>query len=253
MNYLTNLIDFHTHLDQYNEKQLYSELEHFDGIIVSSSVNYNSYLKNKRIEQNAPYNAKIIPAFGIHPKYADNVPIDLSIYDTTCNQSPLIGEIGMDFCWYKDSTPLQQEIVFRYFLEHCHHNNKYCIIHTKDAEKLICRILEEYPNCKPIIHWYDGPLDIYEEFIHRGYYQTFGCETCRSKNIQNMLLKTPQNLILAETDNPESEIWLGGNDSSIFLINKIYQDIANVLGTTLVHVQEIINSNSTQILKELKL
>ena len=77
-----------------------------------------------------------------------------------------------------------------------------------DAEMQICNILTEYPNAKPIIHWYDGPEKVYKEFIKRGYMQTFGCETIRSKHIQSLLLETPHNLILAETDNPTAETWL---------------------------------------------
>lgn len=247
-----NYVDFHTHLDWYNQDELMLQLEKFSGIIVAASVDAGSFLKNQRISEAASkFNCRIIPTVGIHPKNAAEAPENLSVYDEFCKKSPLIGEIGMDFCWYKDASPEKQEQVFRYFLNHCNEYEKYCVIHTKDAESQVVRILEDYPKAKPVIHWYDGPEEIFQEFCHRGYYQTFGCETIRSKHIQKLLCQTPLELILAETDNPDSEPWLGGNDNSVKLIERVYSDIGKVLGMETGEVSELINKNSSRILNGL--
>lgn len=241
-------IDFHTHLDFYkNQEELCDQLSRFSGIIVAASVDAESYLKNKEIAQKCNSSTlKIIPTFGIHPsKASENVQkLEAGAFDSLLEESNLIGEIGMDFEWHKDVPAHDQERVFRYILNHCNQNKKFCVIHTKAAEKEICAILKDYPHAKPIIHWYDGPKNVYEEFISRSYMQTFGCETCRSAHIQSLLKITPKNLILAETDNPDSEPWLGGTDSSIFLIEKIYTDIAKVLGMSLTDAEKLLNENA---------
>lgn len=244
-------IDFHTHLDWYNQDELLKQLQKFQGTIITASVDAQSFHKNLMLAQLASAgskNCQIIPTVGIHPKNAAEAPENLSFYDELCAKSPIIGEIGMDFCWYKDASPAKQEQVFRYFLNHCNETGKYCVIHTKDAEPQIARILEDYPKAKPIIHWYDGPEDVFQEFCARGYYQTFGCETNRSKNIQKLLLQTPHNLILAETDNPTAEPWLGGTDNSVNLIKRVYKDIGSVLGLSEFAVNELLNRNSAEIL-----
>lgn len=243
------IVDFHTHLNWYEDsKALQSQLQNFHGIIIAASVDAESFRRNQQIAQvNNNENLTIIPTFGIHPERVLQAPKDLSIYEELCDSSPIIGEIGMDFCWYKEASPAAQERVFRYFLEHCNKTGKYCVIHTKDAEKEICEILKDYPNAKPIIHWYDGPEDIYQEFIKRGYYQTFGCELIRSKHIQKLLQQTPLELILAETDNPTAEPWLGGNDNSVQLINRIYNDIATVLGKPIEVIEKQIYENVYKI------
>lgn len=248
-----NFTDFHTHLDCYkNPAELKKQLSAFEGIIVTSSMDAWSYKKNLLIAadaQKSGFKAKIIPAIGVHPAKAQDELERISSYKPLLEKSPIIGEIGMDFCWHKQVLPSAQEKVFRFFLEHCAQKKKYCIIHTKMAEEKICRILEEYKDAKPVIHWYDGPEDIYSEFISRGYMQTFGCETIRSPHIQKLLKRTPLNLILAETDNPDSEPWLGGKDSSVFLIKRIYSDIAEILGAEKEKIAETINQNSGRILK----
>ena len=243
------LIDFHTHLDWYkNKHQLYFELEKFIGIIVASSVDLNSYKSNLQIEStNKNSNCKIISSFGVHPENAEKYSNQLCMLDDALNQSKMIGEIGMDFYWTNVSKIAQEE-VFRYILNHCHENNKFCVIHTKGAEKEIDKILLEYPNAKPIIHWYNGPENIFQDFLERGYFQTFGCETIRNPFLQHLLKITPKNLILAETDNPTAEPWLGGSNTSVNLIEKIYHDLANILEEPFSELEEQIYTNAKEIL-----
>ena len=250
------LIDFHSHLDFYKEKELLPQLANFSGIIVAASVDEKSYLANCEIARHSQTNGnpcQIIPTFGIHPNQADqNTPLlddptTAARFIKYLDQSPLIGEIGMDFCWSK-SSPQNQEKIFRWFLDYCNKTKKACVIHTKDAEEKICDILSDYPHARPVIHWYDGPEEIYREFIHRGYPQTFGVETIRSKHLQSLLKSTPLELLLAETDNPESEPWLGGTRNDIFLIERVYTELSEILNIPQPTLEKLIEENIHRIL-----
>ena len=250
------LIDFHSHLDFYKEKELLPQLANFSGIIVAASVDEKSYLANCEIARHSQTNGnpcQIIPTFGIHPNQADqNTPLlddptTAAPFIKYLDQSPLIGEIGMDFCWSK-SSPQNQEKVFRWILDYCNKTKKACVIHTKDAEEKICDILSDYPHARPVIHWYDGPEEIYREFIHRGYPQTFGVETIRSKHLQSLLKSTPLELLLAETDNPESEPWLGGTRNDIFLIERVYTELSEILNIPQPTLEKLIEENIHRIL-----
>ena len=247
----TMIIDFHTHLDFYKREELQKQLTEFSGTIIAASVDEKSFLENCEIAGWAKKYARdcrIIPTFGIHPNRADENAALLDEPDTAArltgylDRSPLIGEIGMDFCWSK-SSPENQEKVFRWFLEYCNRTGKACVIHTKDAEQEICDILTDYPKARPIIHWYDGPENIFREFIRRGYPQTFGVETIRSAHIQSLLRLTPPELLLAETDNPDSELWLGGSRSDVGLIERVYDELAELLGISRPQLEKIIEEN----------
>ena len=156
----------------------------------------------------------------------------------------------MDFCWSKCSKE-NQEKVFRWFLDYCNKKGKACVIHTKDAEQEVCDILSDYPNAHPIIHWYDGPENIFREFIRRGYPQTFGVETIRSPHLQSLLRLTPPELLLAETDNPDSEIWLGGSRSDVALIERVYDEIAGLLGLPRPQLEKIIEENFHRLIPQI--
>ena len=250
------LIDFHTHLDFYKSEELEEQLAEFSGTIVAAAVDEKSYLANVAISNHTKTTARacrIIPTFGIHPNRADeNAPLlddsaTTQRFEKYLAQSPIIGEIGMDFCGSKCSHQ-NQEKVFRWFLEYCNKTKKACVIHTKDAEQEICNILTDYPHAHPIIHWYDGPENIYREFIRRNYMQTFGVETIRSPHLQKLLRLTPPELLLLETDNPDSEPWLGGNRNDVGLIERVYNEIAGLLGMSRPALEKIIEENCNRIL-----
>ena len=251
------LIDFHTHLDFYKCEELNQQLANFSGILVAASVDEKSYLTNCEISRHSQASGntcKIIPTFGIHPNQADqNAPLldnltTVARFIKYLDQSPVIGEIGMDFCWAK-SSPKNQEKVFRWILDYCNKTGKACVIHTKAAEQKICDILTDYPHARPVIHWYDGPEEIYREFIHRGYPQTFGVETIRSKHLQKLLRLTPLELLLAETDNPDSEPWLGGTRNDVFLIERVYEELSEILNIQLTALEETIEENFRNVVK----
>ncbi len=250
------IIDFHTHLDFYKGNELRPQLLEFSGTIIAASVDEESFLKNIAISHHTKTHAPactIIPTFGIHPNTADenaallDDPLTSSRFTEYLDKSPLIGEIGMDFCWSKCSKE-NQEKVFRWFLDYCNKKGKACVIHTKDAEQEVCDILSDYPNAHPIIHWYDGPENIFREFIRRGYPQTFGVETIRSPHLQSLLRLTPPDLLLAETDNPDSEPWLGGNRSDVGLIERVYDEIAGLLGLSRFQLEKIVEENFHRII-----
>lgn len=249
------LIDFHTHLDFYKSDELDAQLKEFSGTIIAASVDEKSFLKNSEIAARTPECCRVIPTFGIHPNAADenaallDDPEITARFETYLERSPVIGEIGMDFCWSKCSEK-NQEKVFRWFLEYSDKTGKPCVIHTKDAEKKICDILSDYPNARPVIHWYDGPEDIFAEFIRRGYPQTFGVETVRSAHLQKLLRLTPPELLLAETDNPDSEPWLGGTRNDVGLIERVYDELTGLLGMSRAALEKLIEENFQRIVQK---
>ena len=245
-----SLCDFHTHLHQYDIKDpSLKEIKNSNILTIAASMDIPSYIKTKEMKEdlNTPL---IIPTFGIHPSLS-HIPFNKEEALIYMKESPLIGEIGLDYLWAKNVPKYKQEEVFRFFLDFCNKNNKYCIIHTKDAEQDVVDILNDYPNARPIIHWYDGPIEIFKEIVKRGYYCTFGCEVKYSSHIRKLLSMLPQDKLLTETDNPESEVWLGGKKHNPLLIEDVVLDIAKALNKEKEEINNIVLNNSQTILANL--
>lgn len=241
------LIDFHTHLHSYsNLDETLQQIIENQILSVGCAVDSESYAITRQMAAKTEW---VLPTFGIHPMCSDRVT-HLPDLDPLLEQSKLIGEIGLDDYWFKDIPLSTQERVFEYILDHCHRFNKYCVIHTKGAEQRIADLLRNYPQARPIIHWYSGPRDIFHTYLERGYPCTFGCEVAYSEDIRILLRDTPLDLLLAETDNPTSEPWLGGTDDSPLLIRRVIADLAAVKGLDFASMNNRLNLNSQKIFME---
>lgn len=217
-------IDFHTHLHAYPDPERCLEgLNRLEALAVACSVDVASYLATLQL---AEQSSRIIPTFGIHPSRADQYADTLDDLLPLVQASGIIGEIGLDRTWWKDIPASQQEKVFAWFLDQSVQQDKYCVIHTKGAEKRVLEMLRHYQVEKAVIHWYHGPRWIFKRLLDRGYYQSFGCELRYSAAVRRLLRLTPAELILAETDNPDSEKWLGGSQDGPDLIIRVIRDIA---------------------------
>jgi TatD DNase family protein len=240
-------VDFHTHLHSYPDLVgVSAEILRRKILSVGCSVDVASYVDTKAVAATNPF---IVPTFGVHPMAAGRVG-RLQDLDEFLDDSKLIGEIGLDNCWFKDVAPAAQERVFESILDHCHRTQKFCVVHTKDAEQRVADILAHFPGARPIIHWYDGPTDVFETFLARGYPSTFGCEVHYSERIRTFLRMTPAPLLLTETDNPDSEPWLGGTNGGPDLIHRVVDDVAAVRGREPREVEALVEQNSLRILRE---
>jgi TatD DNase family protein len=255
--------DFHTHLHMYapgagRDEALRLIAE--NGIFtVAASVDIPSWKDTLEIagRVNACGKHLVLPTFGIHPSYCAGLPEhehDLaSLLEPYMDASPVIGEIGLDFFWEKTVPHETQERVFRCMLDHCARKNKYCVIHTKGAEQRVADMLRDFPGAHPVIHWYDGPEDVYRRFLDMGCMQTFGCEVYYSEHIRRLLAETPPELLLSETDNPTGEPWLGGTDSSPLLVRRVVRDMAAVKKTGAEEMECIVQRNTGRCIGNLLL
>lgn len=244
-----NFCDFHTHLHQYDvNDSCLDQINNNKILTIACSMDMASYEKTVEMKNHLGSNL-IIPTFGIHPACAMG-DFNKDVAFKYMEESPIIGEIGLDFLWAKNVPKDRQLEVFKFFLEYCNKTGKYCVIHTKGAEKEILEILKYYPNACPIIHWYHGPEKYFKEIIRRGYYCTFGVELFHSKYIRKLFKQMPLDKILAETDNPESEVWLGGSRRDPMLIEDVVKAMANVKGINFSEMNEIVLNNSKKILQE---
>ncbi len=260
-------VDFHTHFDFYghnlsNSVPLSTTLDDAincvvqnDIFTVGSSVNIASWERNKAIAERvnaAAGRTLYLPTFGIHPSYTADLPSSTqelqAAIEPYLDASTIIGEAGLDYFWETKTPPQRQETVLAVQLDHCERTGKYIVLHTKGAEKRILDMLSDFPHARPIIHWYDGPEDVYRAMLDRGYPQTFGVGLRYNQVEQNQLRLTPLELILTETDNPESDLWLGGTSDSPALICRVVADIASVLGIQKEKAAALIEHNSLGIL-----
>lgn len=243
------LIDAHAHLDKYGTelKAALEEIKEHRVFTIAVAMDLPSYERSLEIGDMCEL---VLPTFGVHPKRAPEYAERLSELIPYIEQSPAIGEIGLDFYWVKDPTqyPAQKKVL-EYFLAAAREQKKIVNLHTKGAEKEILKLLERYDIQRAIIHWYSGPLDILRELIDFGAYFTVGVAALYSEQIQIITRDLPLNRLLTETDNPGGLNWLVGKLGMPAVLNDVVEILAEVKETTVDAVAEATQENFSRFVK----
>ena len=145
----------------------------------------------------------VLPTFGVHPWVAAEYADRLEDLHTAIEQSPMLGEIGLDYFLVRDPSqyPAQRKVL-EFFLASAAQHDKIVSLHTKGAEKDVIGLLTRYNVRRVIVHWYSGPLDVFRELVAMGMYFTIGVEVLYSEHIRTIAREVPLDRLLTETDNP---------------------------------------------------
>ena len=243
------LIDAHIHLDRY-EAELDAALQEIvDNRIfsISNSMDVPSYRRNLEIGERCPL---VLPTFGIHPWNVSQYANGLNGLDWAMEQSPIYGEIGLDYHFIEDASQYPAErAVLEFFLRAAKEQNKIVNLHTKGAEEDVLRLLERYNIQRAIVHWYSGPLDIFRKLASRGAYFTFGPELWDSEHIQALAMECPIGRLLTETDNAGHRL-PDGSVRMPLLVRDVVTALAGVRGITVESMIETVESNLLRLIRD---
>lgn len=243
------LLDAHTHLDMYDDAALtavLAQLAHHRIFTLSVTIDVPSYQRAQHIATQAPH---IVPLFGIHPweahRYANNLPSLLPFMA----QTPLFGEIGLDFHFFKEPAhQAQQRAVLDFFLDAAAAQQKIVNLHVLGAEKEVLTQLEAFRPPTPIVHWYSGPRSLLDRYLAAGAYFSFGVELLFSERIERLLTAVPPHRLLTETDNPTAYSHFAHQPGTPNLLPQIISKIAHLRQMTEAEVIELVTNNFTQLI-----
>ena len=247
-------IDAHSHVDRYDlvdEQTLGSALAQITQhriLTISNSMDLPSYKRNLEISEMC---SLVLPTFGVHPwnapEYADRLD-DLS---EAIEQSPMIGEIGLDHYFVQDTSayPAQRKVL-EFFLGAAREQEKITNLHTKGAEMEVLELLDQYNIPRVIVHWYSGPLDIFREMVARGVYFTVGIEVLYSEHIQTIAQEIPSKYLLTETDNPGGPKRFIGGPGMPVLVKDVVQGVAEARRTTTEAIIQTVQANLLELIRD---
>jgi len=180
-----------------------------------------------------------------------NMKKKLEELDNMINQSPMLGELGLDCYFEKDSSRYEaQRKVFEYFLRMASEQDKIVNLHTKGAEKDILKLLESYDIKRAIIHWYSGPLGILKKLIDRGYYFSVGVEILFTEHIRKIARNIPDDLLLTETDNPGGYEWLAGTPGMPGVLQEVVLELADMRKIEYENCENMVQRNFERLIEK---
>lgn len=201
---MSNWLDSHCHLndDAFNDDVndvLNNMLEKGVTRCMLVSCTPDDYLKGLKI--NHP-NIQIKRAIGVYPEYTNLSEAEYNEYLKYANEADAIGEIGLDYHWYKD-TKEEQKALFIKQIELANKLNKPIIVHARDATQDNFNILKAHP-CKGVIHCYSSSAEMAKELVKLGYYISIaGPITWKNaRELLEVIKVVPIDKLLIETDSP---------------------------------------------------
>ena len=247
-------IDAHSHVDRYDlvdEQALGSALAEITQhriLTISNSMDLPSYKRNLEISEMC---SLVLPTFGVHPWNAPEYADRLNELSEAIEQSPMIGEIGLDHYFVQDTSAYPaQRTVLEFFLGAAREQEKITNLHTKGAEREVLELLDQYDIPRVIVHWYSGPLDIFREMVARGVYFTVGIEVLYSEHIQTIAQEIPSRQLLTETDNPGGPKGFIGRPGMPVLVKNVVQGIAEARRTTADAIIQTVQANLLEFIRD---
>ncbi len=248
------LIDAHSHLDRYDlvgeaalEAAL-TEIRQHKIFTISNSMDLASYERNLAISELCE---SVLPTFGVHPWNAPQYANRLEELSEAIEQSPMLGEIGLDFYFVDDASKYpDQRRVFEFFLAAATEQGKIVSLHTKGAEAEVLELLDCYDLTRVVVHWYSGPLDTFRALVARGVYFTIGVEVLYSEHIQALAQEVPSGQLLTETDNPGGPKAFTGRPGMPMLVKDVVQAVAGVRKTPVEVIAQTVRSNLLALFRD---
>jgi len=204
------IIDTHTHL-------LISDFDNDRDEIINRAIE-NNVKKFVEVGYSEDYSLKAVEfvknknnfvcSIGVHPHDSQELtPQTIQKFKKLVLENnkkiAAIGEIGLDY--YRDLSPRNIQIdAFKLQIELALELNKPVIIHCREAQNNMKKIISEYPNLKGVIHSFSGDINDAEFYINKGFVLgisgpiTYKNSLNLKETIKNIDLKH----IILETDCP---------------------------------------------------
>lgn len=237
------LVDAHAHIDWYTDAlpEALAQIERHRIVTMAVAMDVSAYLKAKEIAKSCRY---IIPTFGIHPWEAAHYTDRLQELDDYLQETPLIGEAGLDFRYVKDEKLYPGQLqVFEYQCAWAQRLSKSMNLHTRGAESEVLELLRRYRIASPIIHWYGGPLDLVEAYLAEGCYFTVGVDVLNPRIEHSIAEVLPLDRILLETDNPDGYRWQAKEIGMPDLLLTILQKVAAIKQMSVAELEDKLWQN----------
>ncbi len=248
------LIDTHCHIFS----------EHYNSVEKIINDAYNKHIKiliingydkttNKMAIDLANKYEYVYATIGYNPGNAKNFnDEDLITLDQQLNNKKVVavGEIGLDYYWYKDLKDEQQKLfIDQIKLANKHH--KPVIVHCREAIDDVYNILKQYhtKDIGGIMHCFNASYEIANKFINLGLkIGVGGIVTFKNTNLGEVIKKIPLEYIVLETDSPylAPEPHRGKKNEPQYL-NLIAQKIANLKDIDIDKVTTQTGHNAIQL------
>jgi TatD DNase family protein len=254
---VADLIDTHAHLDSEKLADTAAVLARAAAVGVRRVIAIGTTAASSEASRRlATVHAGVSAAAGIHPNEAARAaPGDWDIVERLCREVEVVGvgETGLDRHW--DDTPFaMQEDYFARHLELGHQLGKPVVVHCREADADMLRMLrEQFDRHGPVhgvMHSFAGGKELAEACLRMGMYLSFaGMLTYKNAgDLRAVAATVPLDRVLVETDCPYlAPVPVRGTVNEPANVVHTAACLAGVLGMTTDRLAEATTANARRL------
>jgi TatD DNase family protein len=229
-----------------SEKRKYKEAGVDAVICVGGDFKTNLFT----LELNQQFPDFFYPAIGVHPSNIFNVDLDTCIEFISNNISNCValGEVGLDYSYnFARSKNVRSRMtdLFKKLLEIVVDIGLPASVHSRSAYRDTFEIVAD-SGVDAVFHWYDGPVHILNEIIESGFYISASPSIQYSKGVRAVMLVTPLERILVETDSPVFLKDLGRESTPIDVV-RVVEYLAKLKELEFSEVAKVTTRNAERL------
>jgi TatD DNase family protein len=254
--------DIHSHLnleDFDNDREDVIKKLKNDGIFTTTvGTDYKSSLFAIEL---ADRHENIFASVGLHPNDVDSEDFDYDKFLELAKKDRVvaIGECGLDYFYNQEKDfKEKQKNIFEKHIEISIQTGKILMIHarpsrgTMDAYTDVLDILESFKNTnlnlRANFHFFAGDLGIAKRIIDLGFSMSFDGPITFSKDYDEVIIYTPIEYIMVETDSPfAAPVPYRGRRSDPSMVVEVIKKIAELKSMDTEEVSKILLNNSFKI------
>jgi TatD DNase family protein len=196
------MIDFHCHLDLYNNPiAMLPEVERRCEFILAVTTSPRAWAKASQVFQGINC---VTTAIGLHPEILQDRIAERDSLIAGIRKTHFIGEVGIDGSPQYDNSIKQQGEVFCDIIqesERC--GGRILSIHSRNAATKVLDILEQHSVRNiSVLHWFSGSANEIDRALELGAWFSVNPIMAVGKKGAALIAKMPLTRILPETDAP---------------------------------------------------
>lgn len=246
----TSLIDFHCHLDLYqNHAAAFAacQREHIYTLAVTTTP--RAWPRNLELASATKF---VRPALGLHPQVLSERAGELDLWEQCLPQAQYVGEVGIDAGpHFFRSLDLQKKVFERVLRACSEHGGKCLSVHSVRATKLALDMIEQYlppERGRVVLHWFTGSQSEAKRAVDLGCYFSVNSSMMQTDRSREVVSRLPLDRILTETDGPF--IKMDGRPARPADVARVVETLAHSRGLELPTMISTIQSNLRSLLSD---
>ena len=200
------MIDFHCHLDLYQEPmKTFREVNRRNIQVLAVTTSPRAFVQTSKFFFGL---SNVRVALGFHPELVAQRPSEKKQFFEQMRYTRFIGEIGLDGSQRAKGTLLEQKNFLNEVLRTAAlYGGKIISIHSRGAVKEVLQTLETYKgDYIPILHWFTGSTTEAQRAIRLGCWFSINPNMCFTNTGKRIISCIPIDRVLPETDGPFVQI-----------------------------------------------